>query len=418
MQDLRLQFEAQFKTKLAQKTSAHHTDTQVILETFHYFDLDNSGGVSFGEWQQACERLNVRLPRRSAEQLFNYYDFDGSGELNYREFAALILGKTKEQVEAEDVYALSGSGRVIGMPTKLTSRGRPENATDHHRTTTYEPVEVADSPPTVRSVNTVKALDNFRRKLLDRGVCGLLQLTEVYRRIDTDHSNSLSSTEFAAACSELKMGLSQLETQALFKLFDADSSGMIDYQEFCRAVRGPMNSFKKQLVLAVWDHLDSQRRNRIDLETLITKFNAANHPDVKQGRATPREVTGEFSSSVRLHHSAYNPSSQFVSKEEFVDLYSHFAAVYPDDRLFDLTLASCWDLPQSRPHQDSWEGARSSRDFSRGTGLWADQMHGVRAEEPEVVSKPDLYDRQKASVTAKSAGTPSLFARGVYSRRS
>jgi hypothetical protein len=175
-----------------------------------------------------------------------------------------------------------------------------------------------------------------------------------------------------------------------------------------------MNSFKKQVVLAVWELLDPTSQNRVDLGVMVSKYDGRRHPEVKQGRATPREVDAEFSSSARLHHSAYCPTSQFLSKDEFIDLYAHFAAVYPDDRLFELTLTACWGLPDSRLHRDARDGAGPA---SKGTGLWAEQMHGSRAEAPEEQSKPDLYDRRQASSAAKPAGSSSLFAQGVYNRR-
>jgi Ca2+-binding EF-hand superfamily protein len=223
MEKLRLQFENQLRTKLSQKASVHHTEAQTLHDAFRYFDLDNSGAVSLGEWRQVCQRLNVSLPRDAAEQLFNYYDFDGSGDLDYREFSALLLGKSQGQVESQDVYAQNGSGGVIGMPGKLSSRGRPESPTDQHLTTTYEPPVTTEAPPSVRGVNASKALDSFRRKLLDRGVCGLMQLTEAFRGFDRDSSHTLSLTEFSAACSDLTLGLSAVETRALFKHFDTDN---------------------------------------------------------------------------------------------------------------------------------------------------------------------------------------------------
>jgi hypothetical protein len=179
------------------------------------------------------------------------------------------------------------------MPGKLSSRGRPESTTDQHLTTTYEPPVTTEAPPSVRGVNASKALDSFRRKLLDRGVCGLMQLTEAFRGSDRDSSHTLSLTEFSAACSELALGLSAVETRALFKHFDTDNSNSIDYKEFCTAVRGPMNSFKKQVVLAVCELLDPTSQNRVDLEVMVSKYDGRRHPEVKQGRATPREVSAD-----------------------------------------------------------------------------------------------------------------------------
>ena len=51
-------------------------------------------------------------------------------------------------------------------------------------------------------------------------------------------------SEFRKACKDFKIDLNDNEIQTVFNAFDRDGSGEIDYDEFVRGVRGPMNQFR------------------------------------------------------------------------------------------------------------------------------------------------------------------------------
>jgi Ca2+-binding EF-hand superfamily protein len=47
---------------------------------------------------------------------------------------------------------------------------------------------------------------------------------------------------------EQMLNLNDQEIIALFNTFDRNRDGSIDYDEFVRVLRGPMNNFRKKLV--------------------------------------------------------------------------------------------------------------------------------------------------------------------------
>ena len=52
------------KTKLQQKSSGVQSEEQVLVKSFKYFDLNNSGGVEADEFAKAIEKIGIMIPTK------------------------------------------------------------------------------------------------------------------------------------------------------------------------------------------------------------------------------------------------------------------------------------------------------------------------------------------------------------------
>jgi len=66
--------------------------------------------------------------------------------------------------------------------------------------------------------------------------------------MDDNNSRSLDIYEFTKAMKDYMLGFNDAEIKGLYGYFDSDRSGSVDYDEFLRALRGPMNPSRKKLV--------------------------------------------------------------------------------------------------------------------------------------------------------------------------
>lgn len=82
--------------------------------------------------------------------------------------------------------------------------------------------------------------------------------------------------------------------QKLFKAFDRDGNGEINYDEFLRAVIGKMNDRRRMIVTIAFKRFDSDGNGYINIDDLKGRYNASNHPDVKLGKKTEEDVLYEF----------------------------------------------------------------------------------------------------------------------------
>lgn len=87
-----------------------------------------------------------------------------------------------------------------------------------------------------------KSLTNFRNKLISRGARGIIGLQRQFKIMDDDNSKSLDIYEFTKAVKDYRIDISDADIQVVFNAFDRDRNGTIDYDEFLRGVRGPMNA--------------------------------------------------------------------------------------------------------------------------------------------------------------------------------
>jgi calcyphosin len=81
----------------------------------------------------------------------------------------------------------------------------------------------------------------LRDECLKRGAAGIKGISRIWRIIDDDDSKTLSLQEFEKGIRDFGIGFSKEETQEIFKHFDKDSSGSLDFNEFLNELRVNIN---------------------------------------------------------------------------------------------------------------------------------------------------------------------------------
>ena len=67
---------------------------------------------------------------------------------------------------------------------------------------------------------------------------------------------------------------------------DYDRSGLIEYDEFLRMIRGPMNAARKRIVMQAFAKMDKDGSGMLDMEDIRGVYSADKHPDVMAGKKT------------------------------------------------------------------------------------------------------------------------------------
>jgi len=142
------------------------------------------------------------------------------------------------------------------------------------------------------------------------------------------------------------LGFSEGEIQTLFGHFDFDRSGLIEYDEFLRCIRGPMNANRKAIVMRAFKKMDKDGSGMIDINDIRGVYSANKHPDVMAGKKTEQQVLSEFLETFETAHSMRNSQTpdHIVSKDEWVEYYNNVSASIDNDEYFSLMMNNAWNL--------------------------------------------------------------------------
>ena len=77
----------------------------------------------------------------------------------------------------------------------------------------------------------------------------MIGLRRQFKIMDDNNSGTLDMNEFKKGIKDFQVGVEDQDAENLFKAFDLNGNGEIDFDEFIRVVVGPLNQFRTQLVL-------------------------------------------------------------------------------------------------------------------------------------------------------------------------
>ena len=141
-------------------------------------------------------------------------------------------------------------------------------------------------------------------------------------------------------------------------------SGAVDYDEFLRSLRGPMNQRRKKIVLQAYDKIDRDDNGYVDINDIKGVYNASKHPDVIQGKKTEDQILMEFLETFETHHSCRNNNApdHIVTKEEFIEYYNNISSSCPNDEYFELMMNNAWKINEGdRTYGKAWANEAASK---------------------------------------------------------
>lgn len=181
--------------------------------------------------------------------------------------------------------------------------------------------------------------------------------------MDDDNSKSLSRAEFEKACRDFKTEMTSEDVGTLFAAFDINRDGVIHYDEFLRIIRGDLNEYRRSLVERAFHKIDRNGNGVVEIEDLVSVYNARKHPSVVEGRKTEGQVLSEFLETFQTHHNfMYGAQSDSdVTIEEFVEYYTNVSASIDDDLYFSTMMNSSWNLSGDASPYQAYERAWASK---------------------------------------------------------
>ena len=176
--------------------------------------------------------------------MFKRFDSNGNGKIDYEEFAQL--------------FALIGSGNNPNVNPVFGAKREPPH----------------------------QVIDKVKQNLKARGHHGVRSLGIVFRRIDKSKDHKLDRVEFTWGLRENGHVLTPSEFERVFKFFDRNNDGYIDYIDFLSAVRNLMSARRSAIVAAAYQKISQSSAGHVTIDDLKGAFDPASHPRFKSGKIT------------------------------------------------------------------------------------------------------------------------------------
>ncbi len=193
-----------------------------------------------------------------------------------------------------------------------------------------------------------------------RGAGGVIGLAKKFKIMDDNSNGTLDINEFKKAMKECKISdISDKAIAHLFRYFDKDDSGSINYDEFLVGIRGVLSARRLELVNLAFTILDKDGSGVVDIKDIQGVYSARSHPDVIGGRRTEEEILTEFIDNfnivkknivVKGVSNGKKPVPEkavakgAITREMFVDYYSNLSSSIDSDDYFELMIRNSWHI--------------------------------------------------------------------------
>jgi len=230
--------EAVMYEKIRQRTGPKEDEGKALMKAMRYVDTIGSGALTLEQFAKVLANIGCAFKPEDVQALFARFSADGSGKICCDKLASY--------------FALKGSGNNPNVKPKFKVEAEPPN----------------------------QVLAKVKKTLVERGAHGIRGLGLLFRRIDKSGNKKIDRHEFTWAMKENGHSLSSLEFERLFKYFDRNNDGSMDYDEFLRGVRGDLNERRKAVIAEVFHKLDHTADGKIMEDDLAAFYNVEKHPKV------------------------------------------------------------------------------------------------------------------------------------------
>lgn len=193
-------------------------------------------------------------------------------------------------------------------------------------------------------------LSFFLKKVVARGVRGIMSLRRTFMFYDENKSSKLKRKEFHKFLDDFRFDIPTEMEKQLFDIFDRNKSGNIDYDEFIRTLIGRMNDFRTQIVQEAFEKLDKEKTGKVPYDVIRDSYNPDKHPEVLNGKRTKEEVLARFIELFEYHFTLLNPNkvNKFASLDDFIEFYNYISIFIDNDKYFENLMSRVWGLGNTK----------------------------------------------------------------------
>ena len=189
-------------------------------------------------------------------------------------------------------------------------------------------------------------INKIRKEILSQGASTLFDIQKTLYKFDVDNSGRIDTEEFNKLCSEYNINLIPDEIKTVFTCFDPSRTGKIYYQDFLNIMHGSLNDFRTGLVDQLYNQLNKNNRNTLELKTILSSFN-----DRRMGP----EATDDFKDNFISHHDFFGKGKTDVTYNEFLNFFEILSTNFKEDSEFEQYMNKAFSLSNENEENNNEE---------------------------------------------------------------
>ena len=251
MEELLNKYFSEIDNKIQLQGITNKTNSQILLQTFKYFDKTSSGYCNYTDFIKVNKKLDITMNPQEFQKIFCYYDIANEDLINYNDLI-------------NDIYNLNNNSSKIG----------DENIFSEDNFLIIN--KINEHIPPYSKPFFKKIIFNLINNELGPGVA-LLILYQGFILADKNFEQKLTLKEFVKVMNDNNINLSISDIQMLFHSYDLNKDGFFLYAIMLEdLINKYLNNQRKKIIEKkleeIMKALNKNKKDEIKLYSLIYSY--------------------------------------------------------------------------------------------------------------------------------------------------
>merc|ERR1740123_2252782 len=213
-----------------------------LVEAFNKYDRNGNGTLSYREFKDAWEYMNLGGSEAEVKSAFSSVDVDYSGVVEYNEFAGAIKESRLSElgiqavmgsigVELDSILAKFQSNKGDFDAMRATMRRRAQKAKENQEAVAKLLQQLMEKVVDKTEGHSVVKRDPSKQRLFN-------DLNDTFKAFDRDNNATLQYPEYQEAWRFLNLPGDNNAAKKAFDSVDIDRNGNVDIEEFLYSIMG------------------------------------------------------------------------------------------------------------------------------------------------------------------------------------
>jgi len=113
-----------------------------------------------------------------------------------------------------------------------------------------------------------EGFDEIKRKILGRGIRGLLGMIKSLRILDHDKLKNMPVNAFIKALNDYRLDIDEDIIKSTLQSYKLINNGRVEYEGFLKLIKGEMSKLRRNLVVSAYERVNAERKGYVTVDDI------------------------------------------------------------------------------------------------------------------------------------------------------